>query len=368
METSWNLPPLGTPKSHIPTPALLVDLEVMEANIARMASYFQNQPAKLRPHFKTHKSPVLAQKQIQAGAIGMTCAKLGEAEVLAEAGISSILIANQIVDPLKLSRLAELARQTQVIVAVDQAENLRQISRAVLQAGCTIGVLIEVDVGMHRCGVPTAEAALSLADLACKLPGLNFLGVMGYEGHTVFEADAAQRKQNAEFAMSALVGTAELIRKAGIEVEIVSAGSTPTFNQTGAYPGVTEIQAGSYIFMDSKYGAMGLPFTCALSLLATVISVPSRDRAIIDAGLKVLSTDNGLPELVAPAGVRLVRFSEEHGKLELDPEQAQLQVGQQVELIPSHVCTTVNLHDRYYVLRGGNLEAIWPVAGRGRSQ
>ncbi len=368
MEHPWNIPPLGTPKSQIPTPALVVDVDTMEANLARMAGYFVNQAAKLRPHFKTHKSPLLAQKQMQAGAIGITCAKLGEAEVLVEAGIPSILIANQIVDPLKLRRLAQLARKTQIIVAVDQAENIPQISQAAVQEGSTIHLLVEVDVGMHRCGVPTAEAALALAKLAVQQPGLHFSGVMGYEGHTVFEADAAQRKRNAEQAMTMLVGAAELIRRNGLPVEIVSAGSTPTFNQTGAFPGVTEIQAGSYIFMDTKYGAMGLPFRCALSVLATVISVPAPDRAILDAGMKVLTTDNGMPELVGPEGVRLVRFSEEHGRLEVDPQQACLHVGDRLEIIPSHVCTTVNLHDRYYAVRGGRLEAVWPIAGRGKSQ
>jgi D-serine deaminase-like pyridoxal phosphate-dependent protein len=255
-----------------------------------------------------------------------------------------------------------------MIVAVDQAENIHDLSQAMVQAGSTIHLLVEVDVGMHRCGVPTAEAALALAEQAVQLPGLHFSGVMGYEGHTVFEADVAQRKRNVEQAMSMLVGAAELIRQEGLQVEIVSAGSTSTFNQTGVFPGVTEIQAGSYIFMDTKYSGMGLPFRCALSVLATVISMPVPERAILDAGMKVLTTDNGMPELVAPAGIKLVRFSEEHGKLEVDPNLAALHVGDRLELIPSHVCTTVNLHDRYYVLRGDKLDAIWPVTGRGKSQ
>jgi D-serine deaminase-like pyridoxal phosphate-dependent protein len=368
MPSSYLVPEPGTEKSHLPTPALLIDSTTLEDNLSGMARFFEGKPAQLRPHFKTHKCPVLARKQIEAGAIGLTCAKLGEAEVLVEAGIDDILIANEIVDPVKITRLAELARQARLIVAVDQYDNLRQISEAALRGGSLVNIVIEVDVGLHRCGVQPGNPALALAQQAVKLDGIHFAGVLGYEGHAVFVTDAEQRARQAREAMRALVDTAELIRQAGLPVEIVSAGGTGTYDLTGAFPGVTEVEAGSYPFMDTKYRRLGLPFRCALSLLATVISTPAPDRAIMDAGLKVLTTENGLPEVISPAGVRLAALNEEHGRLEVDPAQAVLHVGDRVELLPSHVCTTVNLHDRYYVLRDGRLAEIWPISGRGKSQ
>jgi D-serine deaminase-like pyridoxal phosphate-dependent protein len=368
MAASYLVPDPGTEKQHLPTPALLIDLAVLEDNLAAMACFFEGKPAQLRPHFKTHKCPTLARKQIQAGARGLTCAKLGEAEVLVEAGLDDILIANEIVDPVKIARLAELARQSRLTVAVDQADNLRQISEAALRAGSQVNIVIEVDVGLHRCGVQPGDAALTLARQAARLGGIHFAGVLGYEGHAVFVTDPEQRARQAREAMQALVNTAELIRQAGLPVEIVSGGGTGTYYLTGAFPGVTEVEAGSYPFMDTKYRRLGLPFRCALSLLATVISTPAPDRAIIDAGLKVLTTENGLPEVISPPGVKLAALNEEHGRLEVDPSQANPHVGDRVELLPSHVCTTVNLHDRYYVLRGGRLAEIWPISGRGKSQ
>lgn len=360
-------PTPGTPLAQLPTPALLIDRPAMEANLACMAAFFADKPARLRPHFKTHKCLVIAQKQIQLGAIGLTCAKLGEAEVLVQAGIPSILIANQVVDPRKIERLAQLAYHTQLIVAVDQADNLRQHAQAATQVGSTVHVVIEVDVGMGRCGVTPGETLLDLARLANSLPGLNFAGVMGYEGHTVFEPDSHRRLANVQAAMQILVNAAHLIRAAGLAVDIVSAGGTGTYNLTGAFPGVTEIEAGSYPFMDLKYNTLNLPFQPALSLLATVISLPAPGRAVIDAGLKSLTTDNGLPQVIHPQGARLLRLNEEHGILEISPE-LQLQVGARIELLPSHVCTTVNLHDRYYVVNQGGLDDIWPISGRGKSQ
>ena len=355
-------------KSEIPTPALLIDLDAMEANIARMAQFFQQTPTRLRPHFKTHKCPELAQKQMQAGAIGMTCAKLGEAEVLVNAGIPSILIANEIVDERKITRVAQLALRTQIIVAVDQEENVRMYSGAAQQAGSEISLVVEVNVGHQRCGVLPGEPALRLARLIDDLPGLRFAGVLGYEGHAVLDANQESRSQKASLAMSELARAAEAIRQAGIEVGIVSGGGTGTYNISGIHPGVTEIEAGSYIFMDTKYRLLNLPFRNALTLLATVISVPTPQRAIIDAGMKAITHENGLPEVVARPGVRLKALHEEHGILDVDETQAAMRPGDRVELWPSHVCTTVNLHDQYYALRGEEVEAIWSISGRGKFQ
>jgi D-serine deaminase-like pyridoxal phosphate-dependent protein len=356
----------GIEKNQIDTPALLIDLDAMEFNIATMAGFFQKTQAKLRPHFKTHKTPILAHKQLEAGAIGITCAKVGEAEVLVNAGIRDILIANQVVGAVKIARLASLAQQARITVAVDNEENIREISAVAQIFGSLIHIVIEIDVGLGRCGVPPGEGAVVLAGFISEMPGLVFVGVLGYEGHAVFITDLKARQEAVDQAMSKLVSTADLIRQAGFNVEIVSAGGTGTYDITGRYPGITEVEAGSYILLDTRYRGVGLPFRCALHLLATVISTPSRQRAIIDAGKKALTDEFGLPEIAVPAGARLKNLNEEHGILEVNPDQLELKVGDKVEIIPSHVCTTVNLHDVFYAVRKNQVVAIWPISGRGK--
>jgi D-serine deaminase-like pyridoxal phosphate-dependent protein len=356
----------GIEKNRIDTPALLIDQDIMEFNVNTMAGFFLKTQAKLRPHFKTHKTPVLAHKQMEAGAIGITCAKLGEAEVLVNAGVRNILIANQIVGAVKIARLASLAQQARITVAVDNEENIKELSTIAQIFGSHIHIVIEIDVGLGRCGVQPGERALALARFISEMPGLEFAGVLGYEGQAVFLTDLKTRQEAVNQAMNKLVGTADLIRQAGFNVEIVSAGGTGTYDITGRYPGVTEVEAGSYILMDTRYRGMGLPFRCALTLLATVISTPSRQRVIIDAGKKALTVEHGLPEIVVPAGARLIDLNEEHGILEVNPDQLELKVGDKVEIIPSHVCTTVNLHDTFYAIRNNLVVAIWPISGRGK--
>ena len=359
-----NLP--GIEKDQIDTPALLIDLDAMEYNLNRMSDFFQDGPAKLRPHFKTHKTPILAHKQLEAGAIGITCAKLGEAEVLVESGIKDILIANQVIGPVKAARLAGLAGLARLTVAVDSEANLRELSAAARHAGSQIRVVIEVDVGLGRCGVSSPEQALALAGAAAGLPALQLVGVLGYEGHAVFLSDPEARRAAVNEAMGKLVKTAERLRQAGYPIEIVSAGGTGTYDLTGRFPGITEVEAGSYILMDTRYREVGSPFRCALTLLATVISTPTPVRAVIDVGKKGLTVEHGLPEVIRPAGVRLTNLNEEHGHLEVDPQKARLKVGDKVEIIPSHVCTTVNLHDTFHAIREGRLVAVWPIAARGK--
>jgi D-serine deaminase-like pyridoxal phosphate-dependent protein len=351
-------------KSDIDTPALLIDIDKMERNIQKMADFFAAHSANLRPHTKTHKCPILAHKQLRAGARGITCAKLGEAEVMAEAGIDDILIANQIVGEQKLSRLANLAHHCNIMVAVESAENAAALSSAAQAMGSTIRVLIEVDVGMHRCGVKSVEEALSLAQVILSNPGLSFEGIMGYEGHVVMMPDFEDRETSCTDSMQVLISTKEILEQNDIEVKIVSAGGTGTYNIAGAYPGITEIQAGSYIVMDAKYYSVLEDFECALTLLTTVTSRPDKESAILDAGMKAMTFEFGMPELVNLKGAGISFLSEEHGHLYL--EDADPKVGQKIELIPSHGCTTINLHDRYYACRGDRLEAVWPIAARGK--
>lgn len=357
---------IGKSQEELDTPVLCIDLPLMEANVAKMADFFADRPARLRPHTKTHKSPLLAQKQIAAGAIGVTCAKLGEAEQMALAGIQDILIANQIVGPTKIARLVNLARYTEVMVAVDDAENVAELDAAARAKNVSLRVLVEVDAGMGRCGVAPGEPALTLARQIEDAPGLRFEGIMGYEGHTVMIPDYAERKQQAETAMKKLVGTRDVIEAAGLPVKIVSGGGTGTYDITGAYPGVTEVQAGSYITMDTQYrDTVGIDFACALHVVAQVISTPRAGAAVIDAGLKTLTRDFGLPVVAEPEGWQLVSLSEEHGALRQEggPD---LQPGDRVKIWPNHGCTTINLHDQYVGVRDGVVEAVWPIAARGK--
>ena len=358
--------PIGTPKIGLDTPALCLDIEAVEANIRRMADFFRGSPVHLRPHAKTHKCPTLAQMQIEAGAIGITCAKLGEAEVLAVAGIKDILIANQIIGAGKIARLVNLAAYTEVMVAVDDAENVAELDAAARAKGVRLRVVIEADIGMGRCGVQPGEPALALAQRIVASPGLRFEGVMGYEGHTIFLPDPEERRAQTEPSVKLLVDTADLLRQNSIPVAIVSSGGTGTHFITGRYPGVTEIQTGSYITTDSQYREeVGIDFAYGLTVLATVVSASTPDRAECDAGLKTMTRDFGLPKVISPSGWELVGLAEEHGHLRR-AGGAPLKPGDKVEIVPNHGCTTINLHDEYHVIRRGVLEAVWPIAARGK--
>lgn len=361
---------VGRPLDEVDTPALVIDADAMERNIARMAAFFAERPTKLRPHAKTHKSPIIAHKQLAAGAVGITCAKLGEAEVLVEGGIQDILIANQIVGPVKIARLVRLARHANLAVAVDDLDNARQISEAAVAAGSTVRVLVEVNVGMNRCGVEPGAPAVELAQRVASLPGLHFFGLQGYEGHLVGVPDRAERERRVREAMAPLIETRRMIEAAGIPVEVVSGGGTGTFDITSTIEGFDEVQAGSYVFMDAWYRKVEGPDTAfepALFLWSTIVSRPAPDRAVGDIGLKTATPEHGLPTAFGIEGVETLSLSEEHVKLRVEGEARSLRPGDKIRFVPGHVCTTMNLHDCYVVVRGGIVEAVWPVAARGRS-
>ena len=359
---------IGMPQTQMPTPALVIDLDVFQENLNRMAHFFKG-PVKLRPHIKTHKCPIIARLQVEAGAIGITCAKLSEAEVMVAHGIRDILIANQVVGYGKPERLAALASQADVKVAVDNTYHVDELNRAACLSRVRIGVVIEVNVGNDRCGTRSIEETLALARYICSKEGLVFNGLMGYEGHCVFTADRDERKAACMAANKVLVDSAHVLRSHGFAVEIVSAGGTGTYDMSGVYPGITEVEAGSYIFMDGCYsGILGNDlFSPALWVLSTVISKPEPGLALIDAGMKSLTHEFGLPQ-PRLKGAKLEGLSEEHGRLALLPEADGLKVGDLVKIWPSHGCTTVNLHDRYCVVKDGLLVAVWEVAARGMSQ
>jgi D-serine deaminase-like pyridoxal phosphate-dependent protein len=354
-------------KKDITTPALLLDLDKLEYNIGKMAFFFSETSANVRPMFKTHKLVPIALHQLEAGADGITCAKLSEAEALVEGGVMDILIANQVVGEDKLTRLMALQKKADVKVAVDDPVHISALSAAATAAGVLQGVLIEVNVGLPRCGV-APEKAVTLAELVDKSPGLLLRGIMGYEGHLVLLDDEDRRVPETKKSMTLLVSAAKSIRDCGLTCDIVSAGGTGTYNVTGAFPGITEVQAGSYVMMDTKYDKLGLGFEKAVTILSTVQSTALDGWAIIDAGVKVMTNDFGLPDLIGVADTKLVLLSEEHGHLYADGKKPDLSVGDKVELYPSHICTTVNLHDRIYALRNDRVEEIWPITGRGCSQ
>jgi D-serine deaminase-like pyridoxal phosphate-dependent protein len=345
-------------KHDLDTPALLLDLDVMEANIAAMAAFFRDRSQKLRPHFKTPKTPEIARRQLEAGAIGITAAKLGEAEVLVNAGLGPVLIANQIVGRQKIDRLMDLLGRGEVIVAVESELNVRELEEGAARSGRTPQAIIEVDTGMHRCGTANPEETVELAQRIADGP-VRYRGIMGYEGHAVLIEDAAEREAKARAALERLSAHVRALRDAGLAPEIVSAGGTGTYDITGVWPDVTEVQAGSYVFMDGRYRAarpdLGRP---ALTMLVTVIARHG-DYAVIDAGMKALTNEFGPPTGV-DLPVTVSRLSEEHGTLTLG--DADIRPGMKLEILPSHNDTTLNLHSEYYVCRGDEVIDTWPIS------
>ncbi|MEM2884788.1 MAG: DSD1 family PLP-dependent enzyme [Thermoproteota archaeon] len=352
--------------NELDTPALVVDLDLLEGNIRKMADFFAEREAKLRPHVKTHKCPEIALMQLRAGAKGITCAKLGEAEAMAARGVDDILVANQIVGRKKIERLLELLGKCNLAIAVDDPSNAQTISDMALSAGKSVDVLIEVDVGMGRCGAKPGKEALQLAKKIAQMKGINLRGLMGYEGHAVYIENYGERRSECLKALNALLGTKSLLEEDGFEVGVVSGGGTGTYDITGSYPGVTEVQAGSYATMDARYKKVVQEFDCALRVLTTVISCPAPGRAVVDAGMKSITTEFGLPVVKGVEGATVSRLSEEHGILKLE-EGAKLCLEDKIELIPSHGCTTVNLHEKIFAVRGGVVESVWDVAARGKS-
>ena len=364
---------LGTPKEQLDTPALLVDLDALEYNIDKLARHFRDAGKQLRPHTKSHKTPAIAHMQLAAGAIGITCAKIGEAEVMADAGMIDILIANEVVGPLKIQRLMRLAARCDIMVAVDAADNLAQLAHAAEAAGVELRVLVEVDIGHQRCGASPDGSTLELARRADESAHLTFCGLMGYEGHVVDLEDRQTRESGAHECLQRLVGARAQVERAGIAVDIVSSSATGDYYIATGYAGITEVQAGSYALMDAAYGRLDLGFEFALTVLTMVTSRPTPERVITDAGLKSVTPEHGMPEIKATANgsldvdnLEIHALSEEHGRIRTRSGTSDLQVGELLEFIPGHGCTTVNLHDELFAMRDGKVEAVWPIAGRGK--
>lgn len=353
----------GIKITEIDTPSIIVDLNLVEENIKKMQEFANDNHVSMRPHSKTNKSPYWAKKQVNAGAIGICCAKLGEAEMMADGGIKEILIPNQIVTEQKINRLVEVNKKSKVMVAVENKDNVSNLSDHFENNSMKLSVIIEVNVGMDRCGVELDEI-VDFAKFIISKPGLEFEGIMGYEGHTVNIDNFEDRVNETTKAMDKLINAKNLLEENGIKVNIVSASGTGTYNITSKIPGITELQCGSYIFMDGNYLKIFNDFQPALSLLCTVVS--RRDnRIVIDCGLKSVSMDQGLPEVVYPKGVKLISLSEEHCKCEIEGD-VDLKIGDKVFVRPMHSDTTINLHENYFVHRDGVFDEKVEIVGRGK--
>ncbi len=363
---------IGMTLDDVDTPALLIDRDAFDDNVRRLAEAAGAFGVALRPHAKTHKSPAIARRQIAAGAVGVCCQKVAEAEAMVEGGVSDVLVTNEIVGAGKLLRLASLAKQAKVGVCVDDAANVAELSAAASRLGAELSVLVEVDVGAHKCGVAPGEAALELARCVAGAPALRFAGLQAYHGPAQHIRDHAERRAAIEAAVAMVTATVDLLARHGLRCGAVTGAGTGTYPFEAASGVYTELQAGSYIFMDADYrrnldarGVHDSPFAHSLFVLATVMSRPVGERAVLDAGLKAVSVDSGMPLLVDRPGVDYVGAADEHGKLALRDPVEKLAVGDKVRLIPGHCDPTVNLHDWFIGYRRDRVEAIWPVAARG---
>jgi len=362
-------------RDEIPTPALLLDLDRFERNLGRMAAHVRAAGKNLRPHAKTHRCPEIARRQVAAGALGVACAKLGEAEVMARAGVRGLLITTEVVAPGAIQRLVRLAAGApDTMVVIDHPDNIRALGRAAAEAGVTLNVLIDVHVGARRTGAEPGDPVVALGRQAAEQRGLRVRGLQGYAGQCAHVMGWAARRDASHKAMAPLMETRARFEAAGLPVEIVAGGSTGTYNIDLELAGLTELQAGSYCVMDLDYRQIGsrtgeamTDFEMAITVVATVVSVAA-DRAMVDAGLKAFSTDKPFPpEAVERPGVAYGFAGDEHGRLTLiDPSRAP-KLGERIEFFPPHCDPTFNLYDRVHVVRGTTVDAVWEIAARGRS-
>jgi D-serine deaminase-like pyridoxal phosphate-dependent protein len=363
-------------RDEIPTPALLLDLDRFERNLTRMAEHVRRSGKQLRPHAKTHRCPEIARRQVAAGALGVACAKLGEAEVMAAAGVRGLLITTEIVAPLAITRLVRLlAEAPDTMVVVDHGDNVDRLAAAASAAGRVLDVLVDVDVGGRRTGAVPGAPALALARRVAAQRALRLRGLQGYAGHCAHVVGWKARRDASRAAMAPLMETRALLESAGLPLQIVAGASTGTYDIDVELDGLTELQSGSYCVMDLEYRRIGgrggdalTDFELALTVAATVVSVPTAARAVVDAGLKAFSTDKPFPpEPVERPGISYEFAGDEHGRLTVTDPDRQPQLGERIEFFPPHCDPTFNLYDRVWVVRGPQVIDVWQIAARGRS-
>jgi D-serine deaminase-like pyridoxal phosphate-dependent protein len=355
---------LGTKISKLETPVLLVDLPAMERNLATMSGFFRGSAAKLRPHFKNHRVLALADRQMAAGAIGLTCARLWQAEALVRHGIKEVLVANEIAGEGMIRRFIKLSHEAPVIVAVDHPRIVDDLASLAGRDRGLLNVVVDMDLGLNRCGVPSAGAALELARQVVS-KGLKFRGIMGYEGHLQPLAPGPAKVRSVQTAMEALADARKQIEAAGIPVEIVTCGGTGDFAIAAPYPGITEIQAGSYLLMDTWYAPYAPEFEVTLTVLATVVSKTPGKRLVVDAGVKAISGERGLPSVKGFERLRVKALHAEHAPIEMLEGDVPVAVGDTIEMLVHYHDGTINLHDRMFGVRNGIVEEVFTIERRG---
>jgi len=368
---------LDSPKSlwDLPTPALLVDEDALEHNLDKMTSFYQSKPQELRPHGKTHKCPILAKKQLDRGAIGICAAKVSEAEVMVDAGIASVLITSPVVTPEKIERVVALAKKSdEVAIVVDQAQNVQDYSDAAVAASVTLRLVVSLDM-FGRTGIAMGQPTIDLVAAIDKSPGVVFAGLQAYAGHLQHVSGWETRREQSIAAMTRAAETKAEVEKAGFEVPILTGGGTGTYNIDSEVSGITDMQVGSYLFMDVNYRNIGGKqnsifddFRPSLLVLATAISQPREGSITLDAGYKAFAADQEPPVLRDIDGVAYGWYGDEHGVLRFKNPSRRVEIGDKVLLIASHCDPTVNLYDHYFPFRDERVTELWPIAARGRSQ
>lgn len=352
--------------NDLETPALLIDREIMMHNLKRMQAMADSHGVSLRPHTKTHKCPNIAKLQLNEGASGICVQKLGEAEVMVQAGVKDIFITNEIVQPTKINRLVKLQGRACVKIAVDSLENAQQVGDIAAASNRVVPVLVDVDTGMKRCGVPLGPLAIRLAKRVAETKGLRFDGLMTFEGHLYEIRNPRKRKAVAQRTLERFVRLGKKIRKAGIDVPVLSCGSTPTAEAAASVEGITELQPGNYVFYDLmqvEEGSVSLR-NCAQRILTTVISSPSEKRCVVDAGSKAFVHDQGkFPRILGDAKGTPIDIHEEHLTLRTG---AKFRIGDKIQFIPYHACTATNMFDQVHIVKGDTVTATWSVAARGK--
>jgi D-serine deaminase-like pyridoxal phosphate-dependent protein len=361
---------LGRAKDDVDTPALLLDLDKFERNATRISSFLRSQGVGWRPHSKAHKSPQIARRQMELGALGIICAKPSEAEVLVDYGIPSVLIANEQGRAEKFERISRLNQRAEVITCADSTTHIELAAAAAAKIGTDIPMLVSIDVGMDRTGAQPGQPTLELARQIARTKGLVFKGVMGYEGHLLTVWPLEEKRRQSHEAMGRMIDTVRLIERDGIPVDIVSGGGSGTYMTSGMVAGMTEIQAGGGCFLDRFYGEechMEEDFEYALTVVSTITSRPIPERAIMDAGFKTMSDgESGRPRPIDLPGASLVYLSAEHGNIALEPEAQGLKIGDRVEWILGYSDTTTFLHNQFVGIRNDRVEAVIPLLGRGK--
>jgi 3-hydroxy-D-aspartate aldolase len=361
---------VGMPLADVDTPALILELDPFERNLRRLPESLGTRSIMVRPHAKSHKCPQIAMRQMALGAVGVCCQKVSEAEALVEGGVPDVLIANEVVGAFKLKRLAALAKQARVAVCADDAGNISAIDAAAREAGVTLDVLVEINVGANRCGVEPGEPALALAKQIAGSANLRFGGLQAYQGTAQHLRKVEERRAAIETAAAQVKRTRELLSAAGIGCPKVTGAGTGTYLFEAASDVYDELQAGSYIFMDADYArndwtTSGIPrFEHSLFVWTTVMSRTNPERAIVDAGLKASSIDSGMPRIADGGPAEYIKASDEHGVIQLNGASGYA-VGDKLKLIPGHCDPTVNLYDHFICIRDGIVEAVWPITARG---